>query len=191
MLQVEEFSKAVYVQHLRAFKDSGLLIIWKHDFVDLDTDTDNNSQSHSDSDESCSVDSTSETEMDLSTVAFKCIGVTRDTSYQTALRSVKELLDRNENVTVRLVPEPDNAYDPHAICFKCELNTGWTTIGYVVSELCEDVHCAITSDSIDSVEFAWVKYKLWKKAPGYYAAINITRKGEWPQKVKKYCSTFF
>lgn len=64
-------------------------------------------------------------------------------------------------------------------------------IGYVVSELCEEVHSAFSSNSIVSVEFAWVKYKLWKKAPGYYAAINITRKGEWSKKIKNRSSTFF
>lgn len=181
----------MYIQHLRAFKGSGLLIIWQYDFLDLDSDTSTEDSLHLRSDEHSEHSVVSDSELDLSTVAFKCIGVTRDPSYQLALRTAKELLSRNEDVRVKLVPEPNNTYDPHAICFKCELSTGWVTIGYVVSELCEEVCSALSSNSIVSVEFAWVKYKLWKKAPGYYAAISITRKGEWSQKVRKCCSTFF
>ena len=39
-----------------------------------------------------------------------------------------------------------------------------------------EVHSAIETNSIVSTEFAWVKYKLWKKAPGYYVAVTITNK---------------
>lgn len=178
----------VYVRHLRAFEGRGLLIIWQYDLQDLDSDTGTDNSLHLHNDEQ-SISSGSST--DLSTVAFKCIGVTRDPSYQVALRTAKELLDHNEDVTLKLVPEPDNKYDPKAICFKCKLHNDWMAIGYVVSELCEEVHSAFSSNSIVSVEFAWVKYKLWKKAPGYYAAINITRKGEWSKKIKNCSSTFF
>ena len=46
-------------------------------------------------------------------------------------------------------------------------NGVWRTIGYVVSEICEEVHTAIKQGDILVVEFVWVKFKLWKKQPGY------------------------
>ena len=44
------------------------------------------------------------------------------------------------------------------------------TIGYVVSELVEEVHSAIDSGTILSVEFAWVRYITdWSRSgPGFF-----------------------
>lgn len=191
-MQVDEFCKDVYVRHLRAFGDKGLLIIWEWDLLFVDSDTDSrDSTSTALEHVSSSGEHDSMSDTDECTIAFKCIGVTRDPSYQQTLKTCKQRRDNEEDVKVKLVPEPDNPYDSRAICFKCKLDSTWHTIGYVVSEICEDVHDALISDDIISTEFAWVKYKLWKKSPGYYAAINITRRGEWSNIVKKSCSTFF
>lgn len=123
-------------------------------------------------------------------VDFKCIGVTRDPVYQTILCDVRDTIQSGDTVAVRLAPEPDNQYDANAIAFQCLHHSEWKTIGYVVSEICEEVLAAIQSDDIVSVEFSWVKYKLWKKNPGFYASIRITRNGKWSQKVIQCRSTF-
>ena len=63
---------------------------------------------------------------------------------------------------VKVVPEPSNPYDSRAISFQCQLQQKWHTIGYVVREVCDSVHDALSSNSIVSVQFAWVKYKVVK-----------------------------
>ncbi len=45
-------------------------------------------------------------------------------------------------------PEPENIVDPEAISFQCLHNGVWRTIGYVVSEICEEVHTAIKQGDI-------------------------------------------
>ncbi len=93
-------------------------------------------------------------------------------------------------VPVKLLPEPENPYDASAIAFKCLHDSEWKTIGYIVSEICKDVQAAIDNGFVVSVEFAWVKYKILRKRPGFYAAVRITRTGEWSQKVREARSTF-
>ena len=92
---------------------------------------------------------------------------------------MKEIRDRRElgeDFVVKLIPEPENVADSRAIRFGVNIDGTWRTIGYVVREIVEEIHSAIETNSIVSTEFAWVKYKLWKKAPGYYVAVTITNK---------------
>ena len=99
--------------------------------------------------------------------------------------------DNGEAVLVRLQPEPANAFDSRAILFQAFHLRIWQPCGYVVKEIVEDVHAAIEAQNISSVEFCWVRYKLWKKAPGYYAGINVTCHGGWPEAVHRARSTFY
>ena len=103
---------------------------------------------------------------------------------------MKDIIESGQSVPVKLLPEPQNVFDHNAIAFQCLHNRKWKTFGYVVSEVALEVLAAIDNEDIISVEFAWVKYKLWRKSPGFYAAINITRKGEWSRSVKESRSTF-
>ena len=123
-------------------------------------------------------------------VEFKCIGVTRDPIYQSILCDVRDSMESGDTVPVKLVPEPDNPFDSNAIAFKCLQNSVWKTFGYVVSEICGEILAAIASGDIVSVELTWVKYKLWKKSPGFYAAVKVTKKGDWSNRVKESRSTF-
>lgn len=192
LVQVEVFCKVVYVRHLRAVPDRGLPILW--DWLINRGDSDSGDQSPAESPIPSPVLSDVSSEEDRnkeSCVPFKCIGVTRDSHYQRILQQVKDRIKSGEQVPVKLMPEPDNVYDSRAIAFQCLHDRTWQTIGYVVIEACEEVHAAIKEGKITSVEFAWVKYKLWKRSPGYYTAINITRKGEWSPTVKKCCNTFY
>lgn len=180
-LQVEEFCKVVYVRHLREVKDNGLLVImeWDSECDEEESNTFSDGNVSSEDDEGYQ-----------SSVEFKCIGVTKDVIYQNILSDVRDIIQAGGTVDVKLAPEPDNPHDANAIAFKCMHQGEWKKIGYVVAETSEEVLAAIQCDDIVSVQFAWVKYKLWKKNPGFYASIVITRKGEWSQQVFKSRSTF-
>ena len=94
-------------------------------------------------------------------------------------------------VPVRMRFEPTNPVDSRAIMFECEIENKWRKIGYVVNEILDPVHAAITSGAIISVSFKCVKYVThWTvSGPGYYAGINVTRHGPWNRLVKRYQST--
>ena len=125
-------------------------------------------------------------------VTFKGIGVLRDQDIQALLKEIIiDRRDKGENISVKLSPEPDNLFDSRAICFEANVDGIWKRIGYVFSEIVEEVHSAIENNSVVCITFAWVKYKLWKKAPGYYAAVNITRTGHWSPPVHRASSTFY
>lgn len=134
----------------------------------------------------------SETKMEdgLHTVAFKCIGASRDAEQQRVLKLVHNLLESKEHVLVKLEPEPSNPFDAHAIAFMTYIEEKWQRIGYVVREVLKDVHNAMASGNIVEVKYAWIKYLLSfpKSGPGYYAAINITCRGEWSRVVVASCS---
>lgn len=184
MSQVDEFSKDSDVSNLTPIGEYGLLIVWQ--WVENNEEDDDGGQScgseHLNQDGSLSTDSDLEEDKPtLSTVTFKCIGVTRSDCYQEALKKASKLMQEGNSVPVKVIPEPTNPYDSRAISFQCQLYQKWHVIGYVVSELCESVHDAISSNSIVSTTFAWAKLKVVRTTgPGYYAAINITRKGVWP-----------
>ena len=71
------------------------------------------------------------------------------------------------------------------------------TIGYVVSELLEEVHDATNAGSILSVQFAWIRYIIdWSRSgPGFFAGIAgiagtaIEKTGEWSSSAKRAAST--
>lgn len=132
----------------------------------------------------------SDSEDNIYSVDFKCIGVTRDPMYQSVLSRVRDALDSGDTVPVKLVPEPQNPFDSNAIALKCLQDNIWEKFGYLVSEVCGEVLAAITNGDILSVDFTWVKFKVWKKSPGFYASITISKKGEWSRKVRASRSTF-
>ena len=186
-MQVEEFCKEVYVRHLRSVPGHGFLVLWEWSLVGHISDDSDESDGVADlfvgdgSDESGStgeVDKPSEPRLQ-SCIDFKCIGVKQEPIYQESLEQVRDRIHSGENVSVRLMPEPENPYDSKAIAFQCLYQGGWQRIGYVVAELCDEVLSAINGGDIVSVEFAWVKFKFLKKHPGHYASIFITRRGEW------------
>ena len=84
-----------------------------------------------------------------------------------------------------------NSYDSKAVAFMCMVEGSWQRIGYVVRETLDEVHEAIRQRNILWVKFAWVKYLLqWvRSGPGFYAGINIARRGEWSETCLKSAST--
>ena len=171
------------------------MIAWKWVEIDEEEDEDKRDAGYVENDnETLSTESDLEDEQaeEVSTVTFKCIGVKHEQSYQDALKIACELMNDGETVPVKLSPEPTNPFDSRAIAFQCQIRGKWISIGYVVKEVCESVLSALASDCIISTEFAWVKFKILRTTgPGYYAAIDITRKGQWPTIVKQAANTMY
>ena len=196
MSQVDEFSKDSYVHNLASIEGHGFLVTWKWvEMADEEDENECDAGYDANEDETLSTDSDladEQAEEEVSTVTFKCIGVKRDQCYQDVLCVACELMKKGETVPVKLVPEPTNPVDSRAIAFQCQTHGKWNVIGYVVKEVCESLHDALVSDSITSTEFAWVKFKILRTTgPGYYAAVNVTRRGEWPTIVKQSANTMY
>ena len=124
------------------------------------------------------------------TVIFKCIGATRDDSYQAALKAARDKMESGEDVPVIMEPEPENIRDPNAIVFKCLLDGHYVRIGYVVREISQEVLQSLEKEVI-GVKFKWIKYmSIWTMSgPGFYAGIAVTKKGRWSSKVIKSSSS--
>ena len=124
------------------------------------------------------------------TVTFKCIGAHRE-EYQDTLREARNRLAKGFTVPVRLNPEPHNVKDSKAIAFQCELDGKWIRIGYVIKELLDKVHAALSDKKIVNVRFSWIKYITdWRRSgPGYFAGINISKNGDWDPIISQCSST--
>ena len=50
---------------------------------------------------------------------------------------------------------------------------------------------ALSNGDISSVKFAWIKYITdWKRCgPGFFAGVSVTKRGVWPNTVRKVAST--
>ena len=115
------------------------------------------------------------------TLTSKCIGATRSSESQDALKKVSELSREGHKVPVNIFREPENPVDSRAIAFRRNIGDKWYTIGYIVKEALEHVHTAIQNKSIISINFSWVKYLVvWTWSGPGYAGINITIRGRWP-----------
>ena len=112
---------------------------------------------------------------------FKCIGSVRDAACQEVLRTARDRLQEGFTVQVRLTPEPHNGFDSEAIAFQCNLDGQWKQIGYIVREALPEVHAALKDNSITDVKFSWIKYMVnWTRSgPGYFAGVEISKKGRW------------
>ena len=115
------------------------------------------------------------------TITFKCIGSVRDTTSQEVLSKASATWNDGCAVRVRLTPEPTNPKNSKAIAFECLVDDRRERIGYVVREVYDSVHAALTESKIVSLQFDWIKYiAYWyRSGPGWYAGIKITRKGNW------------
>ena len=105
----------------------------------------------------------------------------QNSGHQYVLQRARDIKASGSHVPVKLVHEPRNPCDSRAIAFMCEVDRKWQTIGYVVSELLDEVHAAIDAGDILSIQFAWIRYITdWSSSgPGFFAGIAIEKKGEW------------
>ena len=207
IVEKSEFEKYVNLEGFD-LPPQGAFIIWEWEWADPDCDTADWSEPeakdpyiHSSGDEARSHDSKSGNESDDSpsevenapvhVVTFKCIGCNRDPIAQDALQQVATKVRSGETVPVELQPEPDNPYDADAIAFVCKLDDRKVRVGYVVREVLSHVHTAIKEGKIQYVRFAWVKYLVtWiRSGPGFYAGIDVAKKGEWADVIQQHRST--
>ena len=173
---------------------------WEWETVQPESMTQFNSDSeHTESDYASEADDVPECDQDtdtnveerIHTVTFKCIGSTCEKRYQKALEVARDRLQGGFTVQVRLAPEIYNLYDSEAVAFECNLDGEWKKIGYVVREALPDVHAALSGKKITAVQFAWIKWiTAWSRSgQGYYAGINISKKGYWGATVVASSST--
>ena len=169
-----------------------VLVIWKFSWYDWSDENINTSDDEHESDENESVhtqsiDTSEEIMTDgdepicTHTITFKCIGSVKDAVSQEVLSKASVQLNEGSVVPVRLAPEPNNPKDCKAIAFECCIDDRWQRTDYIVREVLDSVHCALSESKITSVEFDWIKYIVYwyNSGPGWYAGIKITRKGTW------------
>ena len=204
-IECEEFARSgISLKDKKLYLDK-VFILWKWEWEEKHfTEADGSSSSCSGhiTDESEGSDGSkkvedNETEQHVDdikhSVVFKCVGVTKNAHSQKLLAEISKKLRNQENVPVRLQPEPTNPKDSCAIVFECDLtsNHTWKPIGYVVREALQDVHLALQRGDIISVQFAWVRYIThWSSSgPGWYCGIIVTKKGLWSKEVVQHRST--
>ena len=191
-MQIEEFCKSAPAQHLK-HPDEGVYLVWKWDWA-LTNQTLSFSEcfdAQNSGEESVEEGQQQSNSSVLETVRFKVIGTTRDKKHQDALEAANEVLQSGEEVQVSLRKEPRNPVDSMAIAFTCFVQQKWQRIGYVVREALNDVHEAISTNSIRAVKLAWVKFRIdfYGSGPGFYAGVDITRQGRWSSVVHASAST--
>lgn len=121
------------------------------------------------------------TELVPHSLVFKCIGCNKSQDYQRALKDARDCLSVGVEVPVCIEHEPTNPKDARALAFVCQIHGKSHKIGYIVAELVDEVHTAINENKINSVKFSWIRYITdWSvSGPGYFAGIEITKKGAW------------
>lgn len=135
-LQVKEFSKNVYAKHLNAVGELGLLIVWQWSEWTDDEGSKPSESPEPDPNKSLSTAiNLNEEEPELSTMTFKCVGVTRDPTCQDCLKTVSGLLQAGTTAPVKVIPELNNPFDNRALAFQCLIDNKWQVIGYLIKEL--------------------------------------------------------
>ncbi len=68
----------------------------------------------------------------------------------------------------------------------------WSRVGYMVSYVLADVHEAVNSEKIVSVELNWIRFIIqWSRSrPGWYCGVKIFKTGPW-SKVCSRCRTVY
>ena len=201
-MQVEEFANEVScVTSMRLIQGSGVFVIWDWRWESelgssiwsaVTTVEESVCESdHRDGEEASSDSDVSNEEGRSHTLTFKCIGATRDEAHQIALRRARDRMEEGLVVSVKLQAEPDNIKDANTIAFMCLLDDSYVRMGSVVSKLLDEVHEAMNNNTVLDVKLSWIKYLTnWTfSGPGYFAGINITKKGTWSSKAIQSSST--
>ncbi|KAJ7324075.1 Rad2 nuclease [Desmophyllum pertusum] len=115
------------------------------------------------------------------TLPFKVMGVAYNTAYQNHLEAAKEA--GPAFVSAKIESETENPYDCNAIAVFINYGSAWEKIGYIAKELTRYIHPLLDNGKIVSVRVQHVTFRMSYLKVGYYIAIEITRKGQWEQKV--------
>ena len=118
------------------------------------------------------------------TLPFKVMGVAYSTERQKHLENAFEI-SREGNVNTKIVPEPDNAYDKDAISVMLDYGHEWSKIGYIAKELTRFLYPLLKQGLITNVSLKHINFRTSYLKVGFYATIQITRKGQWENAVHK------
>lgn len=198
VLQPDVFASCMNISDMK-LTPHGVCVLWEWEWIEDMELFEPSIGSDEDSDHDSQIETTStDSEIPPSgsipiphTITFKCIGATRSTDSQTALKKVSQLHAEGYEVPINIFCEPENPFDSRAIAFRCQFADKWHTIGHIVREALDPVYVAIQNRHIISVKFSWVSYLVsWSHSgPGYYAGIDITVQGRWPREVVKCASS--
>lgn len=121
------------------------------------------------------------------TDTFPVKGSFWDSRYQESLIKCVERKAKGENIGVRACFETDNLRDKNAIKFEVLYFNAWHVIGYCSVEKIPKLTKAIRRKEISSRKLKYVKRK-WVhpiSAFRYYAAVSITKQGQWDRNDQK------
>lgn len=184
--------------NMKVDSECGVLVLWKWDMCGPensmhqpeDVSSEIADSLKSESDEQDELESTSSTRS-THTITFKRIGAVHDGRSQDILQTARDRIQQGHVIPVRMKPEPDNMFDEKAIAFECNVYGEWTRIGYVVTEVLDEVHDAMKKKKLISTNFVWIKYiTSWSRSgPGFFEGIDVTRIGYWSSTVMRSRST--
>lgn len=122
----------------------------------------------------------------LHTVPFKVLGSAYFVERQKCLEDAHKLLyERKVDVNAKLVPESNNKYDKNAIAVMLGFGNEWNKVGYIPTELTQFLHPLLNHNKITNVSLKHIKFRTTYQKVGFYATIEITRRGAWEQSVVK------
>ena len=118
------------------------------------------------------------------TLPFKVMGVAYSAERQKHLENAFQIL-RERNVEAKIVPESDNPYDKNAIAVMLDYGHDWSKIGYIAKELTKFLHPLLKCGFITNVSLKHINFRTTYLRVGFYATIQVTRKGQWENSVIK------
>ena len=122
----------------------------------------------------------------LHTVPFKVLGSPYSLEHQKYLEDAHKLLyERKGDVNAKIVPENNNQHDKNAIAVMLRFAQEWKKVGYIARELTQFLHPLLKQDKITNVCLKHIKFRATYQKVGFYATIEITRRGAWEQSVVK------
>ena len=151
----------------------------------------------SENDSNCSDDSgddldpPSETDNEVSedvlhSVSFKVLGSPYSVEHPKYLEDAHKLLyERKADVNAKIVPESSNQHDKNAIAIMLGFDNEWKKVGYIARELTQFLHPLLKHDNITNVSLKHIKFRTTYQKVGFYATIEITKRGTWEPSVVK------
>ena len=122
----------------------------------------------------------------LHTVLFKVLGSAYSVEHQKCLEDAHKLLyEKKVDVHANLVPESNHTYDKNTIAVMLGFGNEWNKVGYIPTELTRFLHPLLNHNKITNVSLKHIKFRTTYQKVGFYATIEITRRGAWEQSVVK------
>lgn len=123
----------------------------------------------------------------LFTETFTLKGSSFHEHFQDGLKRSREVLNKKEDLPVKLTFEPVNRRDENAILVQARIEP-WKPIGYIPGIKVPKVTQAILKKEITKNVVSNVKYQYVFPIGSfkYFATLSITKKGKWPKNKDSY-----